>query len=151
MLIVPDMMSWQHFVQLPQIKNLPIHEQTRRYNYYLAEQQMVLNQIMVQHAVGGGGQQQSTEPPVVSNCIEFTADTTIGGTTFAMAITSTGPTTATVDWGDGTVEEIELGEEGEIFEQNVEHEYADEETAYNVTMCFTDPSVITVLNFYGDD
>jgi hypothetical protein len=146
MLIVPDMMSWQHFVQLPQIKNLPIHEQTRRYNYYLAEQQMVLNQIMVQHAVGGGGQQQSTEPPVVSNCIEFTADTTLGGTNFEMDITSSTPTTATVDWGDGNSEEIEI--DGST---NVEHEYADEETAYNVTMCFDDPSVITNLEFYGDD
>ena len=147
MLIVPDMISWQHFVQLPQIKNLPIHEQTRRYNYYLSEQQVVLNQIMAQYnAVGSGGTLQSTEPPLGSNCIQFTADTTIGGTTFSMEIESSVPTTATVDWGDGNSEEIEIDGETQI-----SHEYADEETAYNVTMCFTDPSVITVLNFYGDD
>jgi hypothetical protein len=148
-MIILDIMSWPHFVQLHGIKHLPIEEQVKRYNYYLMEQQALQTALINQQVVGSGGTN-----PVVTNaagCIEFTADTTIGGTTFGMAITSTGPTTATVDWGDGTVEEIELGEEGQTLEENVEHEYADEETAYNVTMCFSDPSVITVLNFYGAD
>ena len=55
MMIFPDAMVWQHFTQLPQIRNLPLREQTQRYNYYLMEQQALMAQIMAQHAVGGGG------------------------------------------------------------------------------------------------
>jgi hypothetical protein len=151
MLIVPDMMSWQHFVQLPQIKNLPIHEQTRRYNYYLAEQQVVLNQIMAQHAVGGGGLPKTTEPepPISNNCVQFVADTTIGGTTFEVWVTSTGATTATIDWGDGVIEDnVAIAENNDT---QLTHTYAEEDTAYNVTVCFADPLFITELDFPGDD
>jgi hypothetical protein len=56
MMIFPDAMVWQHFTQLSQIRNLPLHEQTQRYNYYLMEQQALMAQIMAQtNAVGGGG------------------------------------------------------------------------------------------------
>jgi hypothetical protein len=144
-----DILGWSDYIRVHNIKHLSLNEQMKRYNYYLMEQQAVMAVTTAASAAGSGGTPPVT--PVVSNCIEFTADTTIGGTTFDMAITTTAPTTATVDWGDGTVEEIELGEEGQTLEESIEHTYAEEDTAYNVTMCFSDPSVITNLEFYGDD
>jgi len=154
MLILPDMMSWPYFVQLPQIKKLPLHEQTMRYNYYLMEQQAILNQIMAQHNAVGGGDPLPTvepepEPPLGSNCIQFTADTTIGGTTFEVFVTSTGATTATIDWGDGVIEE-DVAIAGND-DTKLTHTYAEEDTAYNVEICFADPSFITELDFPGDD
>jgi hypothetical protein len=149
-MIILDIMSWPHFVQLHGIKHLPIEEQTRRYNYYLMEQQALQAALVNQQVVGSGGTPlEEPEPPLESNCIQFTADTTIGGTTFEVFVTSTGATTATIDWGDGVIEDdVEIvGNE----DTKLTHTYAEEDTAYNVTMCFADPSFITELDFSGDD
>ncbi len=65
-MIFPDPMSWQHFVQLPQIKKLSLNEQTQRYNYYLMEQQALMAQIMAQHTAGssGGGHEPPPSPSI---------------------------------------------------------------------------------------
>jgi hypothetical protein len=150
-MLFPNPMSWQHFTQLQYIRNLPIHEQTQRYNLYLMEQQALMAQIMAQHAVGGGGLPKTTEsePPIFNNCVQFVADTTIGGTTFEVWVTSTGATTATIDWGDGVIEDnVAIAENNDT---QLTHTYAEEDTAYNVTVCFADPLFITELDFPGDD
>lgn len=48
-----DIMSWLQFVQLQHIRQLPLHEQVKKYNYYLMEQQILQIQTMAQQAVGG--------------------------------------------------------------------------------------------------
>jgi hypothetical protein len=142
--------SWQHFVKRQDNVGLPLMEVRAK---YLREQLMYEDFISYtvqqqrQQALQnqGKGKKEPTES-VSLNCIQFTADTTSGGTTFGMGITSSAPTTATVDWGDSNSEEIVIDGFTDI-----QHEYADEETAYSVTMCFADPSVITDLQFYGND
>lgn len=139
-----DIISWPDYVRLYGIQHLPISEQVKRYNYYLMEQEALISQVYAaQQVVGSGG--SVPEPSLPSNCIQFTADTTRGGTGFEMEIISSSPTTATVDWGDGNSEEIEINGTTEI-----SHEYAEEDTAYNAIMCFVDPSAITRLEFYGE-
>jgi hypothetical protein len=149
-----DIISWPDYVRLYGIQHLPISEQVKRYNYYLMEQEALINQVYVaQQAVGSGGTSPSVEPEpepsVPSNCIQFTADTTIGGTTFEVFVTSTSATTATIDWGDGVIEDdvVIAGNN----DTQLTHMYAEEDTAYNVTVCFADPLFITELDFPGDD
>jgi hypothetical protein len=136
MLLLPDMMSWQHFVQLPQIRKLSLHEQTQRYNYYLMEQQALIAQVMAQQTVGSGGNKLNT------NCIEFVVDTSVGTTQFSVLITSTSTTTIDVNWGDETTSQLTISGETEVT-----HEYPEENIEYVVSMCFSNPLNISSLDF----
>ena len=82
-----------------------------------------------------------------TNCIEFVVNTTDGGLVFDAFITSSiEEYTYTVNWGDGTTGEGSSGEGG----VSLQHEYASE-TSYTVRVCFSNPTVITSLNFFGND
>jgi hypothetical protein len=82
-----------------------------------------------------------------ANCIEFVVNTTDGGLGFTTFINSaTSEYTYTVNWGDGTTGEGSSGEGG----ITLEHTYTSERS-YNVRVCFSDPAVITSLNFPGND
>jgi hypothetical protein len=51
---IPYVYSWKEFTSLPHIKIMPLHEQTRRYNYYVCE----MNELMMYNMSclkGGGG------------------------------------------------------------------------------------------------
>jgi hypothetical protein len=145
-----DILGWSDYIRIYNIKTLPVNEQMKRYNYYLMEQQALQTALVNQQVVGSGGTPATLESPDSSNCIEFVADTTLGGSIFELTITTTSATTVTIDWGDDTVEEIELGGD-EVTEETIEHTYAEEDTEYTVTMCFADPSVVTKLDFIGDE
>jgi hypothetical protein len=81
------------------------------------------------------------------NCIEFVVNTTDGGLSFVVYITSSlEDYTYTVNWGDGTTGEGSSGE-GSI---TLEHEYASE-SSYTVIVCFSNPAIITQLDFPGND
>jgi len=54
-MIILNVMSWQHFTQLQYIRNLPIHEQVKKYNYYLMEQQAMQVAVTAASAGGSGG------------------------------------------------------------------------------------------------
>jgi type II secretory pathway pseudopilin PulG len=148
MIVLPDMMSWPHFVQMPGMRNLPIHEQTRLYYQYSAEQQAMYAQIMAQiNAVGSGGTPPVQEtPPLSSNCIEFTVETTTS-TYFTFTFNTTGPINFTVDWGDGTTHE-DSGFGGVYTE---EHTYTESNQEYVVRVCFDDPNSVIEFDFTGDD
>lgn len=82
-----------------------------------------------------------------ANCIEFVVNTTDGGLGFIAYISSSiEDYTYTVNWGDGTTGEGSSGE-GSI---TLEHEYASERS-YTVRVCFSNPAVITYLDFPGND
>lgn len=84
-----------------------------------------------------------------SNCIEFVADTTLFNQLFfGMQIGVLEDITYTVTWGDSTTGEgtIVAGDPVEIT-----HEYTGENTAYNVQMCFSDPTKVAYLEFYAAD
>jgi hypothetical protein len=80
-----------------------------------------------------------------SNCIQFVVNT-IDGLSFGMdVISSMEEFTYTVNWGDGNTGE---GSSGEGF-VNLQHEYTSV-TTYTVTLCFSNPAIITELNFFGN-
>jgi len=142
-MIIPDIMSWPHFVQLYGIQRLPIEEQVKRYNYYLMEQQALQIALINQQAVGSGGTPAIPEVDP-SNCIQFTVDTTRGGTGLFLNLTTTAETTVTITWGDDTSEELALT----TGLNELEHTFPAADTEYNVSMCFADPSVVTEFSPY---
>jgi hypothetical protein len=138
-----DEMTWKQFSDLAGIRNLPINEQVRKYNFYLNEiMEARMNYIHHQTQVLGGNrpkviQQQEGLP---SGCIEFKYNTT-GGTNAQFSVTTSALTNYTITWGDGT--EVTDVIDGGV---TIEHEYADSDTEYTVRLCFDDASLVTELN-----
>ena len=144
MIVLPDMMSWPHFIQLPKMRNLPLNEQMQHYNRYLAEQQALYAVVVAQTTpAGSGGAIQNILP---SNCIEFTVDTTVD-TYFVIEFTTSGAINFTIDWGDG--ETYEGSGAGGSYSES--HTYAASNQQYVARVCFDDPSGVTSLDFLGDD
>ncbi len=142
-----DEMSWKQFSNLAGISNLPINEQVRKYNLYLNEvMEARMNYIHHQTQVlGGNGVKVVQQEGLPSNCIEF-VNNTINGTYSEITITTSGPTNYTITWGDGT--EFTDDVDGSI---TIDHDYADSDTEYTARLCFDDISLVTDLDFQGDD
>ncbi len=150
-------LTWYQFSNLPNISKLPQHEQERQYRIYINEVTMqrfamIQEELSRAEAIavaaaassGGGGIIQQGLP---SGCIEFVNNTTDGtGCTFW--IESSAPTNYTITWGDG---ETTTGEVDGATRLQVDHTYADLNTEYTVRLCFNDISLITYLEFNGDD
>jgi hypothetical protein len=151
-------MSWHQFSTLPGMNQIPQHEVERQYRIYLneiAEQRIAIHLMQEQMtraeamavaaaSSGGGGVIQQGLP---SGCIEFVNNTTDGtGCTFW--INTSAPTNYTITWGDG---ETETGEVDGVNQLELNHDYADLNTEYTVRLCFDDISVVTQLEFNGDD
>ncbi len=152
-------LTWYQFSNLPNINKLPQHEQERQYRIYINEVTMqrfamIQEELSRAEAIavaaaassGGGGLiQQESELP--SSCIQFVNNTTDGtGCTFW--INSSAPTNYTITWGDG---ETETGEVDGVNQLEINHTYADADTEYTVRLCFDDISLVTYLEFNGDD
>jgi hypothetical protein len=82
-----------------------------------------------------------------SNCIEFVNNTT-DGNQCTFWIETSASTNYTITWGDG---ETSTGEINGVDQLTVEHTYADADTEYSVKLCFDDASLVTYLEFNGDD
>jgi len=151
-----DELTWYQFSNLPNISRLPQHEQERQYRIYINEVTMqrfaiIQEQISRAEALavaaassGGGGVIQQGLP---SGCIEFVNNTT-DGTECRFWINTSAPTNYTITWGDG---ETETGEVDGVNQLEINHTYADSDTEYTVRLCFDDISVVTQLEFNGDD
>jgi hypothetical protein len=81
-----------------------------------------------------------------SNCIEFVANTTSGGTLFELNISLSSDVTYTVDWGDDTTDSGSLADN-----DSLNHEFPSLNTAYTVRICFSDASLVTSLEFIGNN
>lgn len=81
-----------------------------------------------------------------SNCIQFVADTRSGGTNFVMYVEVSSNVTYTATWGDGTTTTGNINGNS-----NIEHDFPNQDKAYTVTLCFSDASAVTLLNFWGND
>ena len=138
-----DEMTWKQFSDLAGIRNLPINEQVRKYNFYLNEiMEARMNYIHHQTQVLGGNKPKVIQQEgLPSGCIEFIYNTT-DGTYAEFEVTTSGPTNYTITWGDGT--EVTDVIDGGI---TIEHEYADSDTEYTVRLCFDDISLVTELDF----
>lgn len=89
------------------------------------------------------------QPPANTNCISFVADTTLYNQLgFGMQVGVSSDITYTATWGDGTTSAgvIATGDPVEIL-----HDYAGENTAYTVEICFSDATKVTYLEFYAAD
>lgn len=90
------------------------------------------------------GQTTTTLNP---NCFYFTANTSSGGTDFKLDIIVSQDISCVVLWGDGTSDQISLLTGNTL----LEHTYADLNTVYNASICFTDATKVTSLEFWGND
>jgi hypothetical protein len=90
------------------------------------------------------GQQQ----PVNTNCIDFVANTTLGGLNFGMTVESSADITYTATWGDGTTSNGTITTGVSV---DIEHLYTAENTAHTVQLCFSDATKVTYLSFWGTD
>jgi hypothetical protein len=80
-----------------------------------------------------------------SNCIEFVFNTAFG-TNSSVTLTTSGPTNFTIDWGDGTIfSDIVDGSYG------LNHTYADPNQSYSCRLCFDNITLVTELDFPGND
>jgi hypothetical protein len=156
-------MSWHQFSTLPGMNKVPQHEVERQYRIYLneiAEQRIAIHLMQEQRALsqaeamavaasngGGGGYLQQEESELPSSCIQFVNNTT-DGTDCRFWINSSAPTNYTITWGDG---ETETGEVDGVNQLELNHTYANSNTEYTVRLCFDDISVVTQLEFNGDD
>jgi hypothetical protein len=151
-------LTWQQFSSLPNISKLPLHEQERHYRIYLNDvtmQRFAMIQEQIARAEvealaqasanGGGGVIQQEEGDLPSGCIEF-VNNTKNGAFSEINITTSGPTSFTITWGDGTEDTDTV--DGSI---TIDHDYADENTEYTARLCFDDISLVTELDFTGDD
>ncbi len=152
-------LTWYQFSNLPNISKLPLHEQERQYRIYINEVTMqrfamIQEELSRAEAIavaaaassgGGGIIQQESELP--SSCIQFVNNTT-DGTDCRFWINSSAPTNYTITWGDG---ETETGEVDGVNQLELNHDYANYDTEYTVRLCFDDISVVTQLEFNGDD
>jgi hypothetical protein len=94
----------------------------------------------------GGAGSGSSDQGLPSNCIQFVVNTT-QGTEFYFNFNSNGAINFTIDWGDGTTHE-DSGDGG-YYEES--HTYPESDQQYTVRVCFDDPSIVTELNFPGND
>jgi hypothetical protein len=156
-------MSWQQFSTLPGMNKVPLHEIERQYRIYLneiAEQRIAIHlmqeaarsqaEAMAVAASNGGGSyiiQEEQESELPSSCIQFVNNTT-DGTDCQFWINTSAPTNYTITWGDG---ETETGEVDGVDRLELNHTYANSDTEYTVRLCFDDISVVTRLEFNGDD
>ena len=155
-------MSWHQFSTLPGMNTVPQHDIERQYRIYLneiAEQRIAIHLMQERVAMsqaeamavaasngGGGGYiQQEEQSDLPSGCIEF-VNNTKNGNFSEINITTSGPTSFTITWGDGTEDTDTV--DGSI---TIDHDYADSDMEYTARLCFDDISLVTELDFTGDD
>lgn len=154
-------MTWKQFSDLAGIRNLPINEQVRKYNFYLNEiMEARMNYIHHQTQVlgGNGVKVVQQEEQGGSGCIECVFNTS-DDTVCTLWIETSEPTNYTITWGDGetTTGVTAIDGDGGVGtgdgnnELRIEHSYADADTEYSASLCFDDASLVTRLEFNGFD
>lgn len=96
--------------------------------------------------IGQGPTTTTTTTLVPPTCIEFVVNTA-SDTYFLFTVSGNEDYSYTVTWGDDTTD-TGSSTQGTV---DLSHTYADSNTTYTVRVCFSDPSVITNLNFPGFD
>jgi protein involved in ribonucleotide reduction len=167
-------MSWYQFSTLPGMNKVAQHEVERQYRIYLneiAEQRIAIHLIQEQRAMaqaeamavaasngGGGGYIQQEQSDLPSGCIQFVNNTS-DGTQCRFWIETSAPTNYTITWGDGetttgqttvgTGAGVGIGDGEDKLE--IDYTYADSFTEYTARICFDDISLVTYLEFNGDN
>jgi hypothetical protein len=133
--------------------NLSDDELERRWRARMEEEEMLQLAEAVNNRLSAAQQAMASNGaapgggPKGGNCIEFVNNTTDGtGCTFWIETSS--PTNYTITWGDG---ETSTGEVNGVDRLEINYYYADLNQEYNVKLCFDDASLVTYLEFNGDD
>jgi hypothetical protein len=164
--MIIDGLSWHQFSSLPHIAHLPLSRQLIEYEIYnqnLIHEVYLTQQLLVQQQVVPGSAGSAAAPIVEqsdlpSGCIEFVNNTSDGtGCTFW--IETSAPTNYTITWGDGetTTGVTSADGDGGVGTGNgnnkleVVYDYANSDTEYTARICFDDISLVTYLEFNGDD
>jgi hypothetical protein len=151
--MIIDGLSWHQFSSLPHIAQLPLNRQLIEYEIYnqnlihevFLTQQLYNQEVSVPSSAGSAAAPIVEEEGLPSGCIEF-VNNTKNGAFSEINITTSGPTSFTITWGDGTEDTDTV--DGSI---TIDHDYADENTEYTARLCFDDISLVTELDFTGDD
>ena len=122
-------------------------------NRFILEARQTANQAATAALAGGGGGET-----IPSSCIEFVNNTS-DGTQCRFWIETSAPTNYTITWGDGetttgqttvgTGAGVGIGDGEDKLE--IDYTYADSDTEYTVRICFDDITLVTYLEFNGDD
>jgi len=151
MFIVKNPGTWQQYLRAN--SHLPIMEAKRR---FLIEQQNYNKVTGTSRSKHGGDPPPTSALP--SGCIEFVNNTSDGAECLFWIETSA-PTNYTITWGDGeiTTGGTTVGTGGGVGigdgedKLSISHGYADFNTEYTVRLCFDNISLVTYLEFNGDD
>ena len=163
--MIIDGLNWRQFSSLPHIASLPLNRQIAEYDAY--NQQIIAEQLFRQQqynnandvsAVGSGGRRQQEQSPLPSGCIEFVNNTS-DGTECQFWIETSAPTNYTITWGDGETTTGVTSADGDggvgtgdgNNKLEVVYDYANSDTEYTARICFDDISLVTYLEFNGDD
>jgi hypothetical protein len=164
--MIIDGLSWHQFSNLPHIAQLPLNRQLIEYEIYnqnlihevFLTQQLYNQEVVVPSSAGSAAAPIVEEDPLPSNCIQFVNNTS-DGTQCRFWIETTSPTNYTITWGDGetttgqTTSDVDggvgIGDGNNKLE--VVYSYADVDTEYTARICFDDISLVTYLEFDGDD
>ena len=152
MYLSKDPGSWQQYVKRADNIGVPLNELAKKYamESNLYAQQMIMEAQMLQQqqtalATASGGSAPINVSNLPSGCIEFVANTT-EGVNFNFNFTTSGPTDFTLTWGDGeTLTDTVDGSYG------ASHTYAESDQSYTCRLCFDDISLVTELDFPGND
>lgn len=83
--------------------------------------------------------------PLPSNCVEFTVNAPQGDAVYITMQSDSGSAIYNIVWGDGETSSGILSDP-----VNISHTYTSTELNYTARICFSDPSDITLLEFYQD-
>lgn len=144
-------MTWQQYRGLPDVVNLPLNEQVRRYNIYINEiLQSRLDYIHHEMAkstnLGGGSVVQQEGLP--SNSFEYVVDTTTSANA-DFEVTVSADTNVTVTWGDGQTEEILVTSGASPFEFDHIYDVSGAGISYTIRVTFDNIENVTELEFYS--
>ncbi len=143
--------SWAQYIKRADNIGLPLNEVSKKYimesNLYATQlfEALQMQQQSMQSAVAAGASAPSVSSPLPSNCIEFVFNTT-SGTNSSVNVTTSGPTNFTMNWGDGTI--FSDAVDGSY---DINHTYADLDQSYTCRLCFDNITLVTELDFPGND
>jgi hypothetical protein len=110
---------------------------------WMTEQAMAIQQGSAVSPPGGGLAPSASCP----NPLLLTVDTSAQSGSFDMEVDLSADTGYTFIWGDGNVDTGTLSSGSGV---SISHTYADDTLIYSAQLCFTDPSVVTLINIYRE-
>lgn len=124
----------------------------QKFKYYVRKDKdgsILPNSIFISHSKQDPNKTIDLHTSGGLSCIQFVANTELfNQVNFGMTVRSSANITYTATWGDGTTSTGTLIND---VNTDIEHLYADENTAYTVQLCFSDATKVVNLEFWAAD